>query len=114
MLISSFNCRGLRGRIKKSKVKDLIRSNFLYFIVLQETKLSEVFHSLVHSLWGNRICDWSFCPSVGSSDGLLSIWCSSKDRSLFSLFGLGFLGRCLEWGLLIQCALVLMCILRAH
>jgi hypothetical protein len=98
MIIGSFNVRGLGGRIKKRKVKDFVSSNHLDCLLIQETKLSSVSEGLCHYLWGNPFCDWSFTLAVGSSGGILSIWCSSKGQAVFSFSGLGFVGVCLEWG----------------
>jgi nicotinamide riboside transporter PnuC len=53
--------------------------------------------SLYHFLWGNPFCEWSFTPAIGNSGGILSIWCSSKGKAVFSFFGPGF-GICFEWG----------------
>lgn len=100
MIIGSFNIRGLGGRIKKRRVKEFVASNRLDCLLLQETKLSSVSETLCHHLWGNSFCDWSFVPAVGNSGGILSIWCSSKGRAIFSFAGPGFVGVCLEWGVL--------------
>lgn len=91
MLVCSYNCRGLGGRIKKSRVGDITRTYSLYFLAVQKTKISNISYSFVHSLWGNQLCDLSFSISVGSSGGLLSIWCSMKGRVLFSFFSFGYM-----------------------
>jgi nicotinamide riboside transporter PnuC len=98
MIIGSINVRGLGGRFKKKKVKEFISTNHLDFVAIQETKLGLVNESLCHFLWGNTFCNWSFVPSVGNSGGILSIWCSSKGKSVFSFVGPGFVGVCLYWG----------------
>jgi hypothetical protein len=89
---------GSRGRIKKSKVKEFISSNHLDFIAVQEIKLEVVNEILCHFLWGNPFCEWSFSPTIGNSGGILSIWCSSKGKTVFSFFGPGFIGLCFKWG----------------
>jgi hypothetical protein len=43
-------------------------------------------------------CEWSFSPAIGNSGGILSIWCSSKGKTVFSFFGTGYVGICFEWG----------------
>lgn len=96
MLILSFNVRGLGGRIKKNKARELILANSLDFVAIQETLISKVFESLVYFLYGNSFYDWSFRPSMDNSGGLISMWCSSKVRSLFSFSGPWFLSVCLE------------------
>lgn len=96
ILICSFNVRGLGVRIKKNKVNEFILTNGLDFVVVQETKLSEISKFLVFSLCGSPHYGWSFILSVGSSRRFLSIWGSFKHKSFFSFSGSGFLGVCLE------------------
>lgn len=68
-------------------------------MVIQETKMTEVCESLVVSLWGNPLCDWSFTSSIANSEGLLSIWCSCKGMSIFYFSGPDFLRVFfLKWG----------------
>lgn len=63
ILVGSFiNTRGLGCRIKKSKVRDIILSNFLDFVKFDKTKISEVFDSLVKFLRWSYFCEWSFSP----------------------------------------------------
>lgn len=50
MIVSTFNVRGLGGRINKSKVCELVRQNNIDFLALQETKLEEVTPSLCFSI----------------------------------------------------------------
>lgn len=110
MLICSFNFRGLGGRIKKSEVRGLIRSNSFDFLVIQDTKLFELSIYLVHSLWDNLFLYWSFYSYVEISGDLLLIKCISKDKYLFSFSSLGLLGICLEWDpSIFLCVLFLMC-----
>lgn len=107
MIIGSFNIRGLGGRIKKRKVRDFISSNHLDCVLIQETKLSVVSEALCHYLWGNSFCNFSFTPAIGNSGGILSIWCSSKGNATFSFSGPGYVGVCIEWGVLRhQCFIV--------
>lgn len=107
MIVGTFNVRGLGGRIKKRRVREVISSNHLDFVALQETKLEVVFEALVFYLWGNTFCEWSFFPSVGNSGGMLSIWCKFRGKPVFSFVGSSFLGVCLEWGVSIsRCYLV--------
>jgi len=94
MIVGSFNIRGLGGRIKKRKIQEFVSPNHLDCLLIQETKLSSVFEGVYHYLWGNSFCDWSFAPAVGNSGGILSIWCNSKGRAVFSFSGPGFVGVC--------------------
>lgn len=43
--------------MKRSKVKELIRSNNLEFLAIQETKLEVVTEALCHNLWGSSDFD---------------------------------------------------------
>jgi hypothetical protein len=61
--------------------------------------LGSVSDALCHYLWGNPFCDWSFSPAIGNNGGILTIWCSSKGRGVFSFYGPGFVGVCLDWGI---------------
>lgn len=42
--------RGMRSRIKRREVRDLIQSNSLKFVAIQETKLHKVSAFIIHSL----------------------------------------------------------------
>jgi hypothetical protein len=99
MIVSSFNVRGLGGVLKRRKVKELIRSQKIDFLALQETKMEVISESLCFSLWGSHDCDWVYLPSEGRSGGILSIWSKSNNSCLFSFIGVGFVGVCLEWGI---------------
>ncbi|GAU16879.1 hypothetical protein TSUD_368280 [Trifolium subterraneum] len=107
MIIGSLNVRGLGGRIKKKEVREIIYSNHLDFIAIQETKLQVVDEGLCHYLWGNPFCEWSFILVVGNSGGILSIWSCEKGESIFSFVGPSFIGTCFEWGVSsVQCFVV--------
>jgi hypothetical protein len=99
LIISSFNIRGLGGRVKRCKVKEFVNKEKVDFLALQDTKLETVADSLCYSIWGDEDCSWAFLPSTGSSGGILSIWCKSSSRLIFTFIGEGFVGVCLEWGL---------------
>jgi hypothetical protein len=107
MIIGSFNIRGLGGMIKKRKVRDFISANHLDCVLIQETKLAFMLEVLCHYLWGNPFCNWSFTPAIRNNGGILTIWCSSKGTAAFSFSGSGFVGVCIEWGVLRhQCFIV--------
>jgi exonuclease III len=99
MIVASFNVRGLGGSIKKRKVRELIFKNQIDFLAIQETKMESVNDSLCHSLWGSQDCLWACFPSVGSSEGILSLWRKSTSALLFTFTGEGYVGVCLEWGM---------------
>jgi hypothetical protein len=100
MIIMSFNIRGLGGRVKRQRIRDLIRVNKVDFLALQETKMEMVIEKFCHNLWGSADCNWAFWPSEGASGGLLSIWGKNNSNLIFSFMGEGFVGVCLEWGVL--------------
>ncbi|MCI24695.1 cytochrome P450, partial [Trifolium medium] len=100
MIVSSFNVRGLGGVLKRSRIRQLVHINKIEFLAIQETKLEVISESLCYSLWGSSDCDWVFLPSEGRSGGILSIWRKSQNSLVFSFVGDGFVGVCLEWGVL--------------
>lgn len=56
-MLVSFLIIKVWGRIKKSRVRDLIKVHSLDFIVIQWTNLSKIPHTLFNSLWGNQFCE---------------------------------------------------------
>jgi hypothetical protein len=100
MIVTSFNICGLGGRVKRRKIRELVTNNKVDFLAIQETKMEVISESFCHSLWGSDDCDWAFMPSVGASGGILSIWGKSNSNLIYTFMGEGFLGVCLEWGVL--------------
>jgi len=98
MIVSTFNVRGLGGRVKRNKICELVRQQNIDFLAIQETKLEMVTPSLCYSIWGSEDCEWVFRASEGSSGGILSIWRKSSANLLFSFQREGYVGVCLEWG----------------
>lgn len=43
---------------------------------------------------------WAFCPSMGNSRGVLPLWSKLSANTLFTFQGGGFVGVCVEWGVL--------------
>lgn len=72
MIVATFNVRGLGGRVKKNKIRDLVRQQNIDFLAIQETKLEVVSPALCYSIWGSEDCEWLYRPSEGNSDGILS------------------------------------------
>lgn len=95
-VIGSFKICGLGSRVKQNKMKKINVFKSLDFLAIQETKLSLVFISLIHSLQGNPFCDFSIFLFIENSGGLFSILHNSKGSSLFSFVGLGYLCVYLE------------------
>ncbi|XP_027335416.1 uncharacterized protein LOC113849603 [Abrus precatorius] len=94
--IDSFNCRGLGSEVKQKKMCEIVRSEGLKFLEIQETKLETCNSNLCARLWGSVDFDWCALPSIGRSGGMVSLWDTSKGKILFSFFGTGFLGVCLQ------------------
>lgn len=85
-------CAWYRGRIKRATVKGMLCIYRANNELLQETKLSSVYESVVKEIWGASIGDnWICCEAVGTLEG---IWneavFSKKDKwvGTFSAFGL--------------------------
>jgi hypothetical protein len=86
--------------VKRRRIKELVREYKVDFLAIQETKLELVSERLCHYLWGSVDCDWAFLPSEGASGGILSIWGKNNATLIFTFIGEGFVGVCLEWGVL--------------
>jgi hypothetical protein len=88
MRTCSWNVRGLGGRIKKKKVKELILREKVDVLAIQESKLASVDHKLCSRLWGGEDVGWRTAPAIGrvavsSLCGMLikgSWWILSKDK----------------------------------
>jgi len=100
MIITTFNSRGLGGVSKRNKIKELVRSNRVEFLAIQETKMEEISANLCYNLWGGEDCDWAFLPSEGNSGGILSIWSKTNNETNSVFVGEGYVGVCLDWGVL--------------
>jgi mannosylglycoprotein endo-beta-mannosidase len=96
MIVSSFNARGLGSRVKRRKIRELVRSENIDFLAIQETKMEVVQDALVSNLWGSNDCCWAYLPVVGNSGGILSIWSKVKASLFFTFAGDGFVGVCLN------------------
>lgn len=94
MIVLSFNVRGLGGRVKRKRVRELVREQHVDFLAIQETKLEVVTDNLCFSLWGDKDCEWAFLPSRGNSGGILSIWRKSASKLIHSFIGDGYVGVC--------------------
>ncbi|KAK2449253.1 DNA-(apurinic or apyrimidinic site) endonuclease [Trifolium repens] len=73
MIVLSLNIRGLGGRVKRRRVRELIREHKVDFIAIQETKMESISENFCYSLWGSSDCNWAFHPSEGASGGILSL-----------------------------------------
>jgi len=106
MIVLSFNTRGVRGLLKRKKIRELVNDQRVDILAIQETKKEVISESLCRSLWGNDDFLWAFLLSVGNSGGILSIWRNSSSNVIYSFVGEGLVGVCVEWGLLRRRCLV--------
>ncbi|MCI06232.1 endonuclease/exonuclease/phosphatase family protein [Trifolium medium] len=86
MIVMTFNIRGLGGKVKRRRIRELVRDHKVDFLALQETKMETILDDFCQSLWGSADCSWAFVPAVGASGGILSIcgfgsgnWCVVGD-----------------------------------
>jgi hypothetical protein len=77
------------------KIRELVQSQRVDFLAIQETKMEVVSDAVCRNLWGDDDCQWVFLPSVGSSGGILSIWNKSDSMFIFSFVGEGLVDVCL-------------------
>lgn len=96
---------GLGGVLNWEKVRELVRCHRWIFLTIQETKIEVIFDSVCRNLWVGWRLPMGY-PSLGNSDGILSIWHKSESRFICSFVGEGFLGVCLEWAPLCRRCLV--------
>jgi exonuclease III len=71
MITSSFNIRGLGGRVKRRRIRELVRREKVEVLAIQETKLSSVNGDFCRKLWGGENVAWKCNPALGRSGGLL-------------------------------------------
>jgi exonuclease III len=74
MIVCSWNVRGLGGRVKKHKLRNLINSHRVEVMAVQETKLEVVDHNLCSRHWGGDMVGWRYAPAIGRSGGILTLW----------------------------------------
>lgn len=84
MKILSTNIRGLGSRVKKREVRDLIRSQKVDFVCIQESKLEIVDDLICQSVWGDGQIGWATREASGRSGGIISIWNSEVFSCLSS------------------------------
>ncbi|AES87876.2 hypothetical protein MTR_4g036280 [Medicago truncatula] len=63
------------GCFKENNIKDLVRSNKVDFLAIQETKMEEISTSFCQNLWGREDCNWAFLPS---EEGYVGVCLDSK------------------------------------
>jgi hypothetical protein len=82
--------------VKRRKIRELVQKEKIDFLAIQETELELIPNALIFVLWGNSDCGWCYLPLVGNSGGILSIWNKVIAFLVFSFFGDGFVGVCLD------------------
>jgi hypothetical protein len=61
----------MNDKDKRLRMRNIIRMWKTSFICLQETKMGEINHRLIKSLWGCPHIDWVSLSSNGASGGIL-------------------------------------------
>jgi exonuclease III len=69
MIVYSYNIRGLGGDVKRRRIKQLILSENVDFMAIQETKLEAISDSLCYSLWEVQIVIGLFFRRKGVAGG---------------------------------------------
>lgn len=73
MKIILWNVRGLRSDDRRLAVKALKRRNNAQLVLIQESKLREMF-DFARGLRGSRYVKWLVVDVVGSVDGIIILW----------------------------------------
>ena len=74
MKVLSSNVCGLGGASRRLVVKEMVTSQKVQIVMLQESKLKEVFDRLVKELWGRGYVNWVVVDAVGAAGGQLLLW----------------------------------------
>lgn len=91
MIVLSYNTRGLGSNVKLRAIREVVRTEKIDMLLIQESKRVQVDQYLCRSLWGDDDCEWVFKPAVGRSGGMICIWQSSKFNLLDCSVGEGFM-----------------------
>jgi hypothetical protein len=60
----------LRSKVKRRKIHDMVQSEKLDFLAIQETNMEAIPDGLIYSFLGNNDCGWAYLPTVGNSGRL--------------------------------------------
>ena len=85
--ILSWNVRGVNDSDKRKVIKNLIRTNKVDLVCLQETKVQEMNFDMVRSLGVGRFLDWIAMNAEGSAGGILMFWDKRRMSMLESMVG---------------------------
>ena len=72
--ILSWNVRGVNDSDKRKVIKNLIRTNRVDLVCLQETKVQDMNIEMVRSLGVGRFLNWIALNAEGSAGGILLFW----------------------------------------
>ena len=72
--ILSWNVRGANDKEKRRVIKDVIKSQKVDLVCIQETKIQEMSNGLVKSLGVGRCLEWGSLNSRGTAGGVLVFW----------------------------------------
>ena len=72
--ILSWNVRGANDREKRKLIKEVIKSQKVDLVRLQETKIQEMSNGFVKSLRFGRCLEWGVLNSRGAAGGVLVFW----------------------------------------
>ena len=72
--ILSWNVRGVNDSNKRKVIKNLIRTNRVDLVCLQETKVQDMNIEIVRSLEVGRFLKWIALNAEGSAGGILLFW----------------------------------------
>ena len=85
--ILSWNVRGVNDSDNRKVIKNLIRTNRVDLVCLQETKVQEMNFDMVHNLGVGRFLDWTAMNAEGSAGGILMFWDKRRMSMLDSMVG---------------------------
>lgn len=74
MKLLSWNVKGLGGFDKRKEVRSLVKDKRPLILCIQETKLQMFDDSVCLSVWDGQSAAFSFRPSQGASEGMLTVW----------------------------------------
>ncbi|XP_058746783.1 uncharacterized protein LOC131619733 [Vicia villosa] len=97
MILGTLNIRGGGSRIKRKRISGIINKRGADMFLIHETKMEDVPEAIAMSFWRSEDVNFSFMPSEGLSDGILTLWNTNTVNVLFSFRGLGFLGTKVKW-----------------
>ena len=85
--ILSWNVRGVNDSDKRKVIKNLIRTNRVDLVYLQETKVQEMNVDMVRNLGVGRFLNWIALNAEGSAGGILLFWDKRRINMVDSMVG---------------------------